>query len=75
MSHHVKDNVLPALASFPGSELLMSLWPRQDDASSYPNGDNLGGGPAVNFADPGLAGGVSLPVHQDTIPLRIRYKN
>lgn len=66
VSQQVKVNVLPALTSFPGSELLTSLWPQRDNASSYPNAGNVGGGPAAGSADPGLAGVVSLPVHQDT---------
>jgi len=62
--HQIKVNAPLAFTLFPTPELLSTLWPRQDDATSFPNG-GIHGGSVAGFADPRLPYAAPMPLHQD----------
>ncbi|KAG1365542.1 Protein FAR1-RELATED SEQUENCE 3 [Cocos nucifera] len=64
VSHQVRFNMSPALPPLPASEQSSSLWPRQDDATNYPNGNNFCGS-VPSKDDPNLPRIPTIPLQRD----------
>ncbi|XP_010931497.1 uncharacterized protein [Elaeis guineensis] len=64
VSYQVRVNMPPALPPLLASEQSSSLWPRQDNATNYPNGNNFCGS-VPSKADPNLPRIPPIPLQRD----------